>query len=66
MVLKILATVVPSILPAKYLVQIIVTITVLLVSHAFAQGRKTTRERDLHARVILITVGPALTSDGRY
>jgi hypothetical protein len=66
MVLKILATVVPSILPAKYSVHIIATITILLVAHAFTQGRKTTRERDLHARVILITVGSTPTSDGRY
>ncbi|KAI9061372.1 hypothetical protein FKP32DRAFT_1604887 [Trametes sanguinea] len=35
----------------------LVAATVLAVIYAYAQGRQTTRERDLHARVILLT-GP--------
>jgi hypothetical protein len=57
MVLKILDAVASTRLFSEYLVHIVVAITVIFVANAFAQGRSTTRERDLHARVILITVG---------
>ncbi|KAF9567802.1 hypothetical protein CPC08DRAFT_746670 [Agrocybe pediades] len=43
--------------PTKYAVHIAVSILTILVLRAFSQGRKTNRERDLHARVILLTGG---------
>ncbi|KZT72400.1 hypothetical protein DAEQUDRAFT_755221 [Daedalea quercina L-15889] len=48
-----LATAVPS----KYYVRIALSAIALVVLYAFAQGRTTSRERDLHARVIILTGG---------
>ena len=59
MVLKVAATAVTTILPSQYYLHALVAIITILVVHAFAQGRKTNRERDLHARVILVTVRPS-------
>lgn len=56
MVLKILAVTVPAILPSNYYVHVFLAVLAVVVVRAFAQGRSTTRERDLHARVILVTV----------
>jgi len=58
MVLKIVGAAVNALLPSQYLVHIIAVIITILVIHAFSQGRTTNRERDLHARVVLVTVRP--------
>jgi hypothetical protein len=56
MVLKMVYAAGQAILPTQYIVHITLAIAFLVVVRAFAQGRTTTRERDLHARVILVTV----------
>ncbi|KAJ7600916.1 hypothetical protein C8J56DRAFT_999941 [Mycena floridula] len=43
--------------PFQYLVHILVAASTALVIWTFSQGRRTNRERDLHARVILVTGG---------
>jgi len=55
MVLKILYAVGSSILPTEYFPHLVVAIIGIVTAYAFAQGRHTTRERDLHGRTILIT-----------
>ncbi|KAF8131994.1 hypothetical protein EV363DRAFT_1329596 [Boletus edulis] len=57
MVLKMLGAVVNTLLPSSYYVHAAVSILAIVVVHAFAQGRTTTRERDMHARVVLVTGG---------
>ncbi|KAH7929511.1 hypothetical protein BV22DRAFT_1043814 [Leucogyrophana mollusca] len=57
MVLKVLAAAVSAWLPSNYYVHVLVAIGAVVVVHAFAQGRTTSRERDMHARVVLITGG---------
>ncbi|KAJ7093390.1 hypothetical protein B0H15DRAFT_938408 [Mycena belliarum] len=54
MVLKMLASAAPY-FPTEYTVHIVATLIAVLTVRTIAQGRKTTRERDLHARVILVT-----------
>jgi hypothetical protein len=56
MVLRIAEAVVLALVPYHYWALITVVVVGLLVVRAFAQGRTTNRERDLHARVILVTV----------
>jgi hypothetical protein len=56
MVLKVAATAVTAIVPSQYYIHAVIALVTILVVRAFAQGRKTNRERDLHARVILVTV----------
>ena len=56
MVLQVLYTAITSVLPFKYWPYAGVALAVLVVIYAYAQGRTTNRERDLHARVILLTV----------
>lgn len=56
MVLQVLYTAATSVLPFKYWPYAAVAAAVLVVIYAYAQGRSTSRERDLHARVILLTV----------
>lgn len=58
MVLKILAAVANTLLPSSYYVHVLVSVLAIAVVRAFAQGRTTTRERDMHARVVLVTVRP--------
>ncbi|KIJ66152.1 hypothetical protein HYDPIDRAFT_27339 [Hydnomerulius pinastri MD-312] len=55
MVLKVLGAVVNTLLPSKYYVHAVVSILAIVVVHTFAQGRTTNRERDMHARVVLVT-----------
>ncbi|KAH9922576.1 hypothetical protein B0H21DRAFT_841244 [Amylocystis lapponica] len=43
------------ILPPKYFPHAILIAILLFVAHAFARGRTTNRERDLHARIVLVT-----------
>jgi len=57
MVLSVLATAVTAVLPSNYYVHALVAIVTILAIRAFAQGRSTNRERDLHARVVLVTGG---------
>ncbi|KAG8220478.1 hypothetical protein J3R82DRAFT_3173 [Butyriboletus roseoflavus] len=57
MVLKILGAVVNTLLPSSYYVPAFVSILAIVVVHAFAQGRTTNRERDMHTRVVLVTGG---------
>lgn len=56
MVLKIAGAAVSAFFPTQYAVHFVAAIVTILVLRAFSQGRKTNRERDLHARVILVTV----------
>lgn len=42
--------------PSSYVPHIIMAVAVVLVIRAFAQGKTTSRDRDLHARTILMTV----------
>ena len=44
------------VLPTRYYWQTAVGVGSLVVTYAFAQGRTTNRERDLHARTIIVTV----------
>ncbi|KAI0753346.1 hypothetical protein C8Q80DRAFT_1067896, partial [Daedaleopsis nitida] len=57
MVLQFVYTAAAAIVPPKYWPHTLVGAFVLVVIYAYVQGRSTTRERDLHARVILLT-GP--------
>ncbi|KAI0765703.1 hypothetical protein BD413DRAFT_165204 [Trametes elegans] len=57
MVLQVVYTAVSTILPPRYWPHALVAATVLVVIYAYAQGRPTLRERDLHGRIILLT-GP--------
>ena len=56
MVLQVLYTAVTAALPVKYWPHAAAVAAVLVVIYAYAQGRSTTRERDLHARVVILTV----------
>lgn len=56
MVLKILGATINTFWPSKFYVHAVVAVLVIVGVHAFAQGRRTNRERDLHARVFLVTV----------
>ncbi|KAG2369463.1 hypothetical protein BDR07DRAFT_1477080 [Suillus spraguei] len=57
MVLKVLAAVVNTILPSKYYPHAFISILAIVVIRAFVQGRTTNRERDMHAKVVLLTGG---------
>ncbi|KAH7883405.1 hypothetical protein F5I97DRAFT_1904799 [Phlebopus sp. FC_14] len=57
MVLKLLGVAVNAVLPPKYYVHALVSLLAIVVVRAFAQGRTTNRERDMHGRVVLITGG---------
>ncbi|KIJ92013.1 hypothetical protein K443DRAFT_685512 [Laccaria amethystina LaAM-08-1] len=57
MVLKIVEAFASSFFPTQYIVHIVFGIVVVLTLRAVCQGRRTTRERDLHARTVLITGG---------
>ena len=60
MVLKILYAVGSTILPEKYYTHIVLAVVAVITLYTVAQGRKTSRERDLHGRTILITAGSYL------
>ncbi|KAG5644298.1 hypothetical protein DXG03_008716 [Asterophora parasitica] len=57
MVLKLAGAAFSAFFPTQYAVHIVLAIVTVLVLRAFSQGRRTNRERDLHARKILITGG---------
>lgn len=48
-------------LPSKYYVHIVLSTLSLVVLYAFSQGRTTSRERDLHARVVILTVACSIS-----
>ncbi|KAJ7195918.1 hypothetical protein GGX14DRAFT_526959 [Mycena pura] len=56
MVLKILASA-AAYFPSEYTVHAVSALVAILAARGISQGRKTTRERDLHARVIILTGG---------
>ena len=56
MVLEVIYAVLSSAIPSGYYLPAAIVTVALIVVYAFAQGRTTTRERDLHARVVLVTV----------
>lgn len=56
MVLDIAYAAISAVLPSQYWLRVGAALVVLYAFRAFAQGRKTTRERDLHAKVVLLTV----------
>ncbi|KAI0090879.1 hypothetical protein BDY19DRAFT_992280 [Irpex rosettiformis] len=55
MVLQAAYSLVSNAIPSGYFWHIAGSLAVVVVTHAFAQGRTTDRERDLHARTILVT-----------
>ncbi|TFK50908.1 hypothetical protein OE88DRAFT_1700544 [Heliocybe sulcata] len=57
MVVQVLWNVVDAVIPKGYYWHVALSILAIVVIHAFAQGRTTNRDRDLHARVILVTGG---------
>jgi len=56
MVLKIAEAFASAYFPTQYALHITVGLVTILVLRAFSQGRRTNRDRDLHARVVLVTV----------
>ena len=56
MVLKVAEVLASTYFPTQYILHISIAVITILVLRAFSQGRRTNRERDLHARVVLITV----------
>lgn len=56
MPVPILVNFIPQVWSGRYFLQIGAAILALVIIRAYAQGRKTNRERDLHARTILLTV----------
>ncbi|EIN06399.1 hypothetical protein PUNSTDRAFT_89954 [Punctularia strigosozonata HHB-11173 SS5] len=57
MVLKILGATLNAVLPSNYYKHAAAVVVGTVVIRAFAQGRTTDRERDLHARTVLLTGG---------
>ncbi|KAF9811739.1 hypothetical protein IEO21_06462 [Rhodonia placenta] len=55
MVLEVVYAAASQIIPSGYTVHLCVAAVALVIIYAFAQGRSTTRERDLHARVVVVT-----------
>ena len=63
MVLKVAEALVSTYFPAQYIFHIGIVFVIILVLRAFLQGRRTNRERDLRARVVLITVCSKFSND---
>ncbi|THH09481.1 hypothetical protein EW145_g1998 [Phellinidium pouzarii] len=57
-----LVNLLPKYYPSRYQIHIALSIVAIFVIRAYAQGRSTNRDRDLHGRVILLT--GAFTSIG--
>ena len=62
MVVHILGTAYETLFPKQYLYHICGGLLALYVIRTLSQGRKTTRDRDLHGRVVLMTVRNAIRS----
>jgi len=56
MVLELVYAVLSEVLPSKYWLRLIFAAVGAVILRTLSQGRKTTRERNLNARVILVTV----------
>jgi len=56
MVLRVAEVLASTYFPTQYILHIGIALITILILRAFSQGRRTNRERDLHARVVLITV----------
>lgn len=56
MVLQLVGAIFSAFFPTQYTAHIVMALVTILALRAFSQGRTTNRERDLHARVILVTV----------
>lgn len=54
--LYIISDILSNAIPSKHYVPIAFSIFTIILVHGWSAGRKTTRERDLHGRVILLTV----------
>ncbi|EIW54094.1 uncharacterized protein TRAVEDRAFT_74364 [Trametes versicolor FP-101664 SS1] len=57
MVLQVAYGALTTVLPPRYWPHALVVSTILVVIYAYTQGRQTTRERDLHGRIMMLT-GP--------
>lgn len=68
MVLKAAYALATYALPTGYYWHTAIGIGTLVVTYAFAQGKTTDRDRDLHARTVLVTVSTSrlLRSDTGY
>ncbi|KAF8588836.1 hypothetical protein K439DRAFT_1405655 [Ramaria rubella] len=55
MPLHILSTIVSEAIPKSYYVPAVLTVLLLAVVRAYSQGRRTNRDRDLHARTVILT-----------
>lgn len=63
MVLEIAYAGLSKVLPSKYWLRLVFTVIGIVILRTVSQGRKTTRERNLHARIILVTVAwPVLST----
>lgn len=60
MPLPFLATFAQGYFSSKYFLRTVLGFCVLFALRSYSQGRKTTRERDLHGRVVLLTVSSLL------
>ena len=60
MPLPVLVSLVPKLFASPYLIHIAIVLFAVSVVRAYAQGRTTDRERDLHGRTILLTVSKAV------
>ena len=62
MVLQVVYGALTAVLPPRYWPHAAVAGALLLVVYAYAKGPRTNRERDLHARVVLLTVSVCFRS----
>ena len=56
MVLKIAYAAVTSVLTPNHYTHVVLALVAIYALYTYSQGRKTTRERDLHGRTIILTV----------
>jgi hypothetical protein len=59
MALHIFSTIISTI-PSSYYFPAVVTILLLAITRAYTQGRRTNRDRNLHARTVIVTVSHSL------
>ena len=62
MVLELAYAILSKALPSKYWLGLVFATVGAVILRTLSQGRKTTRERNLNARVILVTVAWQLPS----
>jgi hypothetical protein len=56
MALHIFSTVVSQTIPSGYYLPAVLAVLLIAVVRAYSQGRRTNRDRDLHARTVVLTV----------